>query len=299
MSIPMMATTGTIVGLVRIKMKKMEKGGVEMKKKLGICLIVVVIAVALFSYGIVKTSDLQPVSFGLGGSHGAVIKAELPEAPETMPYYRVVDEDYDFAVSPEGIGRRREFLPSEEEAVRIAEEFIESNGGMPDDAVFRGVNTGYWTHYRGNEIVEKIPEIVHVGYYRVFNGMSMVGGDGMGVYIGNNGTIIGFLKTWRELEYAGEREILNASEAVERLQRGETIYQLGGPLSTIEINRMELGYYSAMPRVKQEFYEPVWIFRGKRGGGDSVPALTVWAGVTMPPPISFCSEGNISPRRLE
>ena len=54
-------------------------------KKLGICLVVGVIAVALVFYGIVKLGDMQPTSFGPGGSHEAVIKAELPEAPETMP----------------------------------------------------------------------------------------------------------------------------------------------------------------------------------------------------------------------
>jgi len=200
-----------------------------MKKKLGIYLIVGVIAIALVSYGIVKTSDLQPVSFGLGGSHGAVIKAELPEAPETMPYYKVVDEDFDNAMSPEFCRVQQKYLPSEEEAVRYAEEFIESNGGMPDDAVFGGVSTVYSMNISGSgEVVEKRPEDIQVGYHRVFNGMPVVGaGDTIELVIGDNGTVLSFLKSWRELEYVGEREILNASEAVERFQRGETIYQLG------------------------------------------------------------------------
>jgi hypothetical protein len=269
-----------------------------MKKKLGICLVVGVIAVALVSYGVVKMDDLQPVSFGLGGSHGAVIKAELPEAPETMPYYRVVDEKFDDAMSPEFGRVRQKYLPYEEEAVRFAEEFIELNGGMPDDAVLGGVSTVYGIHYRGDEVVEKIPEDIQVGYDRIFNGMPVVGpGDTIELVIGNNGTVLGCLKSWRELEYAGEREILNASEAVERFQRGETIYQLGGPLSTIEINRMELGYYSAEARVIQEYYEPVWIFHGKRSGGHNVPALTVWAGVVKPTPIPYRHENRFV-RRL-
>ncbi len=293
-----MATTGTGVGTVRIKMKTMEKGGDEMKnKKLGICLVVGVIAVALVSYGVVKIGDIQPVSFGLGGSHGVVIVAELPEAPETMPYYRVVDEEFDDAMSPEFCRVQQKYLPSEEEAVRYAEEYIKSHGGMPDDAVFGGVSTVYWTHYRGDEVVEKIPEDIQVGYHRVFNGMPVVGpGDEMTIVIGNNGTVLSFLKSWRELEYAGEREILNASEAVERLQRGETVYELGGALSTIKIDKIELGYYSEIPRVKQEFYEPVWLFRGKGSRGHNV-TLPVWAGVTMPTPIPYRHE-NRSVRRL-
>jgi hypothetical protein len=246
-------------------------------------------------------NDLQPVSFGLGGgSHGVTINAELPEAPETMPYYRVVDEDYDFGTAPESLRGEQKFLPSEDEAVGFAEEYIESHGGMPDDAVFGGVSTVYRTHYRDDEVVEKKPVIIQVGYHRVFNGRSTVGaGDTIELDIGNNGTVLFFLKSWRKLEYAGEREILNASEAVERLQKGETVYKLGGPLHTIEIDRMELGYYSAMPRVEQEFYEPVWIFHGKRSGGRNVPALPVWAGVTMPPPIPYQRDLNISHRRLE
>jgi hypothetical protein len=202
-------------------------------------------------------------------------------------------------MSPEGIGRVREFLPSEDEAVRFAEEYIESHGGMPDDAVFGGVSTVYSTLYRDDEVVEKKPVVIQVGYHRVFNGMPIDGpGDTIDLDIGNNGTILSFLKSWRELEYAGEREMLNASEAVERLQKGETIYKLGGPLHTIEIYSMELGYYSAELRVKQEYYEPVWIFRGKRSDGDNVPALTVWAGVAMPTPTPYRHE-NRSSRRLE
>jgi hypothetical protein len=270
-----------------------------MNKKLGICLLVGVIAIALSSYGIVKMNDLQPVSFGFGGSHGVTIDAELPEAPETMPYYRVVYEDYDFVVSQEGVGRVREFLPSEDEAVRFAEEYIELHGGMPDDAVFGGVSTVYSTLYRDSEVVEKKPVVVRVGYHRVFDGVSKAGpGDTIEVVIGNNGTIIGFLKSWRELEYAGERKIVTASEAVERLQRGETAYKRLGPLDTIEIDNISLSYYSHVPDERQDFYEPVWVFRGNDSDGYKV-ILPVWAEVVTPTPTPHHLEGNISPRRLE
>ncbi|RZN44042.1 MAG: hypothetical protein EF813_00240 [Methanosarcinales archaeon] len=256
-----------------------------MNKKLGILLFVGVIAVALFSYGMTQMDDPQPppVKFGLGGSDSVVIKTELPEAPETMPYYRVVYEDCFGEMSPE-FGRVQEFLPSEEEAVRIAEEYIESHGGMPDDAVFGNVSTGYRTHYKGDEVVEKKPVRISVGYHRVFNGMSVAGpGDVIAVVIGNNGTIIFFRKSWRHLEYAGEREILTASEAVERLQRGDTVYKLSGPIDTIEVNNIFLSYYSEVPDVKQDFYEPVWVFDGKDSYGYDV-TLPVWAGVVPPKP---------------
>ncbi len=271
-----------------------------MNKKLGICILVGIIAVALFSYGITKMDDLQPVSFGLGGSHGVTINAELPEAPETMPYYRVVGEDYVSEMSPEFGRVQQKFLPSEDEAVRFAEEYIESHGGMPDDAIFGGVSTVYSTHYRGDEIVEKSPEHIQVGYHRVFNGVSKAGpGDTIGVVIGNNGTILGFLKSWRHLEYAGEREIVTASEAVERLQRGETVYKRLGPLDTIEIDNISRSYYSHVPDERQDFYEPVWVFRGNGSDGYKV-ILPVWAGVVTPTPIPHHRlEENSSHRRLE
>jgi len=257
-----------------------------MNKKLGILLFVGVIAIALFSYGVTQMDDPQPqpVKFGLGGSDSVVIKTELPEAPETMPYYRVVYEDYVSEMSPDGLGGVQEFLPSEEEAVRFAEECIKSHGGMPDDAVFGNVSTGYRTHYKGDEVVEKKPEDISVGYYRVFNGVPKAGaGDTIAVIIGNNGTILYFLKSWRHLEYAGEREILTAREAVERLQRGDTVYKLSGPLNTIEVNNIFLSYYSDVPGAKQDFYEPVWVFRGKDSYGYGV-TLPVWAGVVPPKP---------------
>jgi hypothetical protein len=259
----------------------------EIKKKLGICLIVGVIAVALVSYGIVKLGDMQPVSSGPGGSHSIVIKAELPEAPETMPYYRVVDEDYDKPSLQElkrELRQKPQKHPSRDEAVRIAEEYIDSHGGMPDDAVFGDAIRGYLM--KSGEDFEKRHIRLQVWYHRVFNGTPVVGpGDTIRIAIGCNGTIPGFLKSWRELEYAGEIEIVNASEAVERLQRGETVYNFSASPSTIEIDRMELGYYSAMPRVKQEYYEPVWVFSGKGRVTQSV-----WAGVVTPTPIPFQPE---------
>ena len=258
-----------------------------MNKKLTILLFVGVIAVGLFSYGMTKMDDPQPqpVTFGLGGSHGVVIKAELPEAPDTMPYYRVVYEDYVSEMSPAGFGGGvQEFLPSEAEAVRIAEECIKSHGGMPDDAVFGGVSTVYSTLYRDSEVIEKKPEDISVGFHRVFNSIPKAGaGDTIVVTIGNNGTILRFMKSWRHLEYAGEREIVTASEAVERLQRGETVYKRLGSLDTIEIDNIALSYYSEVPGKKQDFYEPVWVFRGNDSYGYKV-ILPVWAGVVPPKP---------------
>ena len=255
-----------------------------MNKKLGICILVGVIAVGLFSYGMTQMDDPQPVTFGLGSSHGVAIKAELPEASKTMPYYRVVDEDYVSEMSPAGFGGVQEFLPSEAEAVRFAEEYIKSHGGMPADAVFGGVSTGYRTHYRDGEVIEKKPEDISVGYHRVFNGVPKAGaGDTIELVIGNNGTILYFLKSWRHLEYAGEREIVTASEAVELLQRGETVYKRLGSLDTIEIDNITLSYYSHVPGAKQDFYEPVWVFRGNDSYGYKV-ILPVWAGVVPPKP---------------
>jgi len=257
-----------------------------MNKKLGICIFVGVIAITLFSYGMTQMDDPQPqpVKFGLGGSDSVVITAELPEAPDTMPYYRVVYEDYVREISSEGVGRTREFLPSEDEAVRFAEKCIELHGGMPDDAIFGGVSTVYSTLYRDSEVVEKKPVVIQVSYRRVFDGVPVAGPGGtIKLSIGDNGTILGFMKSWRHLEYAGEREILTASEAVERLQRGDTVYKRSGPLDTIEVNNIYLSYYSEVPDKKQDFYEPVWVFRGKDSYGYNV-TLPVWAGAVPPKP---------------
>jgi hypothetical protein len=156
---------------------------------------------------------------------------------------------------------------------------------MPDDAVFGNVSTGYsMLIHRSGKVVEKTPERVSVSYHRVFNGVPKAGpGDTITVAIVNNGTILRFMKSWRYLEYAGERKIVTASEAVERLQRGETVYKRSGPLNTIEIDNISLSYYSEVPGKKQDFYEPVWVFRGNDSYGYKV-ILPVWAGVVPPKP---------------
>jgi hypothetical protein len=245
-----------------------------MKKKIIIASLMVVIAamaVLAFSFGSKDTAEDSWTS--VLGVNKFVISTALPESPGTLPYYKVIDEKYERIFHEEW--PPQESIPSEEEAVKIAEEYLRSHGGKPDDAVLKLVRANYWRHINATtgEVVEKKPSDVQVIYEREIEGMPVVGpGDTIGFAIGENGKIRYLSWKWNEIEKAGEMEIINATEAVKKLNRGEFA---GPPPMTdpgrIEIEKIELGYYS--PHDKTEFYKPIWIFRDREGF-----PYPVWAG---------------------
>jgi hypothetical protein len=247
-----------------------------MKKKIvavSLMVVIAVIAVLAFSVGSKDIAE-YPWAPILGGGDKFVISTALPESPGTLSYYKVIDEEYEEVIDPK-LGAFQKSLPSEGEAVKIAEEYLRSYGGKPDDAVLTLTKTNYAEKINSTigKVVEKKPSNVQVIYEREIEGMPVAGpGDTIDFAIGENGKILYLLWRWREIERAGEVEIINATEAVKKLNRGEFA---GPPPMTdperIEIEKIELGYYS--PHDKPEFYKPIWIFRDREGF-----PYPVWAG---------------------
>lgn len=186
----------------------------------------------------------------------------------TLPYYKVIKEDK-IHENVEKVVTPRESLPSEEEAVKIANEFLEEWNCLLEGACIS--NLGVYTIQTINEdtgIVEKeTPVFFRISYNRNLDGYPVVGpGDSMEVCIGENEEIIYFFETWREVEKAGEISIIDANSAIEKLKQHETIDKLAGPEKyPIEINEIEIG--SETTGTEQAYYKPVWIFRGKDGLG--------------------------------
>jgi len=254
----------------------------ETKKKfkifaiISLFLLATLISTASFSIPILDNltrgdnNSLQGTT-ALGGSRRIEIVKDiaLPEAPQTVPYYKVLDEDHEEEIDPE-LMTTQQNIPSEEEAMSIAEAYLQSHGGLPNDAILKDVQSQFVKKVTNGEVVESMPLMTEVTYGRIINGMPVVGpGDTILVAIGENGKILCFLKTWRTLEEAGQTEIIEAEHACDKLKNGETIET---PLSSyrnpIKINKMYLAYYSKVTGEEQTFYKPVWVFEGieKRGG---------------------------------
>ncbi len=201
------------------------------------------------------------------------LKTTFPEAPERMPVYRVVGEEVIETISnssPE-YWKVRENLPSEEEAVEIALKALERYGGVPADAVLRGVRTEYVSYVDSSAgEVGQEPTLVVVSFKREINGFPVVGPGGkITVFIGENGTVVDLVKIWRKLEYAGDVRVISPEKAYELLQNGEVLRKPMGKLN-LEVVKIEPGYYAGGIGEKQEYYYPVWIFHCRDNFGKNV-----------------------------
>ena len=193
--------------------------------------------------------------------------------PEELVYYRVVDEVYEEKFNSQNLTNSNGSLPSDDDAVSIAEDYIALHGGLPEDAVLDDVETQYIEKRTIGEVESKcIPLFVEVTYHRVINGTPVVGpGDFILVTIDGNREIMGYMKSWRILEEIGKINIISPEDAIAKLKDENTI----GGLSTsysypIIINEIYLGYYSQTPEEKQEFYKPVWVFQGVDYNGETI-----------------------------
>ncbi len=241
-------------------------------------ILMTVFPTALFSGAIMedtiirKGGNLQ-IYATLGDSEQIKISInELPyDTPQKVTYYRVLGEEYDEEIDPDCMNTQDD-LPSEEEARTIAEGYIESHEGLPDGAVLKDIQSQYLGKVTNGEEVERIPLLTEVTYGRIIDGMPVVGpGDFILVCVGENGKILAYLKTWRNLEEAGQTNIITVNDAIAELEKGKTIETPISPYrGTITIDDIYLGYYSKPAGEKQEFYEPVWIFDGFDSKGEYV-----------------------------
>ena len=187
-------------------------------------------------------------------------------------------------------------LPSEEEAKRIAVEYLSSRDLLPEDAVIKsmGVNQRYGIGKAGVGTIVSYDLTLAVRFSRNFNGIPIYGHDGLSVIIGNNSEVVGFGMNWRDVEPYRNVTIKTPEEAYEELIAGKSRVQ--PPLETIldqvTINEISIGYWMEPGFKKQEYVLPVYVFKGtctdfggrKTSFRDFVSAVRAGEGLVTPIP---------------
>ncbi|MBE8539807.1 hypothetical protein [Geoglobus acetivorans] len=235
-------------------------------------LVLFLILTALVVFPLLKTHS--PAGIPVMSPIGLVeLKTTFPKAPERMPVYRVVGGEIIETISnssPE-YWKVRKNLPSEEEAVEIALKALERYGGVPEDAVLRGVRAEYVSYMDSSAgEVGREPTLVVVSFKREINGFPVVGPGGeITVFIGENGTVVDLVKIWRKLEYTKDVRIISPQKAYELLQNGDVLRKPMGKLD-LEVVKIEPGYYAGGIGERQDYYYPVWIFHCRDGFGKNI-----------------------------
>lgn len=238
-----------------------------MKHTLSIVLLVIVVLAGM--------SIAPKMGTGIDGSpeisREVVINAPIPDVRE-YPCYKIIDEEYEKWSKPE-LMKIKKSISSEDEAVDIANQYIQDHGGFPEGAYLYDVESIHVrrTNQTDGRVMENEPINVKVTYNRLIDGAPVVGsGDTIVVSVGEDGEILCFFKNWRELEKVGNKEMIPVQEALEVLKKGEKLENAMENIESIEINKIEVGYFPSETGSEQEFYEPVWIFRGVDSNGHDV-----------------------------
>lgn len=198
---------------------------------------------------------------------------DLPDFPNSVPYYKVVNySDYcngsGEAVSGWG-------LPTDEEAILIANDYLISHDLLPEDAVLSGtermphVTTLSSKSNVSEEDSNDSANLIAVVYHREIDGCPIVGRiDFIDVWIGLNKEVIYCSKKWKELEEIGNINIIDAEDAYNKLLNNEIKdIRFNQDSYEININEISIGYYANNPSAEQNYYKPVWIFYEKHDKG--------------------------------
>lgn len=236
-----------------------------------------VLVCALIGAGAIITSsmDNKPVPAHQGSVPGFVLEKELPVSGATAPVYRVISKESVFQGSPDVMTVKRS-IPSEEQAVPLAEKILRDYGGLPEDAVLLKVEQIFLEKSNGEtkDVGEKFPQFTQVIYEQQIQGSPVVGpGAEINICLGENGELLQIEKAWRHVEYGGEVPIISASEAYEKLRSLDLLIVPQSQIAGVRISDVKLGYYAEHRDHDQNIYSPVWIFYGYKQGGKPFPYM--------------------------
>jgi len=156
---------------------------------------------------------------------------------------------------------RPEYLPTDEEARKIAGMFLISNDLMPEGAAYSGIShdRGAMLSAEGNETV-----VADQGTTVMFTGrlsnLSVVG-SGIYVTLGGDGDVLRIVKRWRDVEPYKEFSILSPEEAIEELRQTGVVTEVRSPMRAI-VDEVKLCYYATPPRTEQPYLKPTYYIHG-------------------------------------
>ena len=155
-------------------------------------------------------------------------------------------------------------LPSEEEAVRIAKDFLKTNGiAAKNEGEIRLVHSGgirSQSIVNGKQAGPIIDKVRTLTYGRIIDSLPVIGaGSKIIVQVGDKGQVLGVTKKWRELQLTSKKEVkaeemITVKEA-EELAKRQIAVEFGAN-ATFEITGNQRSYYDGNGNILQ----PVWAF---------------------------------------
>jgi len=152
-------------------------------------------------------------------------------------------------------------LPSENEAIKIAKNYLRKKGVLENDVVVSVEYMRKWVFDDNIKTAKEFKTGMEVKFLRVIDSHPTCGkGDYIRVIIGDGGKVLGYQKLWREL-VREEKVRLSAGDVIEELKSKKLRASEGVATSTLRVDSIELCYW--MPAVDhREFVVPVYKLEG-------------------------------------
>ena len=247
-----------------------DEGVVVMYRSLKLVFVVGTLLIFTMFLSHAITQDGKIITGTKGSFSEVKLNVALPESPEKLPLYRIVDVGRDSYASKDFM-KLSGSVPSEEEARRLALEFLGKRGPLPDGLTpkvvevvkLRGVNV------KTNDTLQELLVGVNLIFERVVNGYPVTGpkADRIAILVGGKGNITYYSKLWYEIERGNDTAILPAENAFEKLKRGEVLNRMKAVPKTLKISEVKLGYYVGKD---QKYYIPAWLFYGEDEIGNRI-----------------------------
>jgi hypothetical protein len=161
-------------------------------------------------------------------------------------------------------------LPSDEEACKIALEYLMERNLLPEDVSVKevtiGSQVGEYTPTSSNEYI--LTKRVNFG--KDIQGFPVYGAN-LAVTIGDKGEVVGVANSYRDFDPIPVRhlQIISPEEAYQRLLSGDLVIKpLPAGYGNSVITNITLGYWMEIPPETQEFILPVYAFS----------CVNVWGG---------------------
>jgi TusA-related sulfurtransferase len=194
-----------------------------------------------------------------------------------MTLYKVTPQPNDMAYfSVINLEKTRSNVTSETDAPLVVQKSMEPYGGLPADAKMSYDKTEYLNQIEFSNIpflpareIPKYPVSTNVQYSRIINGHQVAGdGGSINIELGNYGELLYLDKVWRTITPSKAVPIISASQALEKMQRGEILGMQPKCSCELTVNKIVPTYYEKGRNVSQEYLDPVWVFAGILSDGE-------------------------------
>jgi len=163
------------------------------------------------------------------------------------------------------------YLPSDEEARKIADDFLATKNLKPDDAVFLDI-----THNEGfllGDPPRKCSESINVEYIHEINGHKLLT-DQLRIEIGVHGAVLSMFKKWTDYKPLKEYPLITPDNAIKSIKKSGVVIPSGmKDPQKATVREISIGYIGETQSGNLPYLIPVYVFEGTVEGADGSSAV--------------------------